>query len=168
MQNGNPYNKGYRKNQLTGSYGDFKSVEVKSNGERYPTDVIYFKTAESEGDVYHPTQKPIALGRYLIRTYTNTGDVVLDNSFGSGSFLISAALEGRYFIGIEKNKEVHLFKKAKIDYIKTAKDRIWQYIRLAQNDIMHQQRLRLNKKNDIRIIKGKHVYKFIKESMAIK
>src|SRR3989344_7546999 len=48
MTLGEPYNKGFRKDQLTGSYGDFKTVEVKSNGERYPTDVVYFKTAESE------------------------------------------------------------------------------------------------------------------------
>jgi len=124
MKSGLPYNKGFRKNQFTGSYGLFNSVHVKSNGERYPTDVVYFKTAESEGKVVHPTQKPIELGRYLIRTYTNSGDVVLDNASGSGSFLVAALLEGRNFIGIEKNKEVHLFKDKKIDYIKYSKNRI--------------------------------------------
>jgi len=124
MTYGKPYNKGTRKDQLTGSYGDFKTVEVKSNGERYPTDVVYFKTAESEGEVYHPTQKPVELGRYLIRTFTKEGDIVLDNTCGSGSFLVSAILEGRKFIGIEKNKEVYLFKKHKIDYIQISKQRI--------------------------------------------
>jgi SOS regulatory protein LexA len=124
MSNGEPYNKGFRKNQLTGSYGNFKTVEVKSNGERYPTDVIYFKTAESEGEVYHPTQKPIALGRYLVRTYTKPGDIVLDNACGSGSFLVAALLEGRRFIGIEKNREVYLHKKHRADYIAVCKTRI--------------------------------------------
>jgi len=124
MSNGEPYNKGFRKDQLSGSYGDFKTVEVKSNGERYPTDVIYFKTAESEGEVYHPTQKPVELGRYLIRTFTKKGDVVLDNTCGSGSFLVSSVLEGRKFIGIEKNQKVYLFKKKKVDYIKICKQRI--------------------------------------------
>jgi len=124
MSNGEPYNKGFRKDQLTGSYGDFKTVEVKSNGERYPTDVIYFKTAESEGEVYHPTQKPVELGRYLIRTFTKESDVVLDNTCGSGSFLVSAVLEGRKFIGIEKNQEVYLFKNKKIDYIEVCERRI--------------------------------------------
>ncbi|MCI0530914.1 MAG: site-specific DNA-methyltransferase [candidate division Zixibacteria bacterium] len=124
MANGEPYNKGFRKDQLSGCYGDFKTVEVKSNGERYPTDVVYFKTAESEGPVYHPTQKPIALGRYLIRTFTNPGDIVLDNACGSGSFLVAATLEGRNFIGIEKNQEVYLFKKKRIDYIKLSEQRI--------------------------------------------
>jgi site-specific DNA-methyltransferase (adenine-specific)/modification methylase len=126
MAYGEPYSKGFRKDQLTGSYGDFKTVEVKSNGERYPTDVIYFKTAESEGEVYHPTQKPVELGRYLIRTFTKEGDIVLDNTCGSGSFLVSAVLEGRKFIGIEKNQEVYLFKKHKVDYVEISKKRIKQ------------------------------------------
>ena len=124
MTYGEPYNKGFRKDQLTGSYGDFKTVEVKSNGERYPTDVVYFKTAESEGEVYHPTQKPVELGRYLVRTFTKEGDIVLDNTCGSGSFLVSAVLEGRKFVGIEKNQGVYLFKKHKVDYIVVSKQRI--------------------------------------------
>jgi len=124
MAYGEPYNKGFRKDQLTGSYGDFKTVEVKSNGERYPTDVVYFKTAESEGEVYHPTQKPVELGRYLIRTFTKENDVILDNTCGSGSFLVAAVLEGRKFIGIEKNQEVYLFKKHRVDYIEICKKRI--------------------------------------------
>jgi len=124
MTKGEAYNKGFRKKQLTGSYGDFKSTEVKSNGERYPTDVVYFKTAESEGKVYHPTQKPVELGRYLIKTYTNEGDIVLDNTCGSGSFLVSAILEKRNFIGFEKNEDVNLFKNQEIDYIKVCEERI--------------------------------------------
>lgn len=124
MRKGDAYNKGIRKDQLTGSYGDFNPVEVKSNGERYPVDVVYFKTAESEGPVYHPTQKPVALGQYLIRTFTKPGNIVLDNTCGSGSFLVSAVLENRNFIGIEKNSDVHLFKNKEIDYIKICKERI--------------------------------------------
>lgn len=134
MGSGIPYNKGFRKNQFTGSYGLFDSVHVKSSGERYPTDVIYFKTAESEGKVVHPTQKPIELGRYFVKTYTNIGDVVLDNASGSGSFLVAALLEGRNFIGIEKNEEVHLFKDKKIDYIKFSKKRIIDNYKKIQKD----------------------------------
>ena len=137
MKNGEPYDKGFRKKQLTGSYGDFKSNHVKSKGKRYPTDVIgiedkrdyiYVKTAESEGEVFHPTQKPIELGRYLIKTYSKPGDTILDNACGSGSFLISALLEGRNFIGIEKNEDVFLHKKEKIDYMKICADRIKKLI----------------------------------------
>ncbi|MCC8377148.1 MAG: site-specific DNA-methyltransferase [Rickettsia endosymbiont of Graphium doson] len=128
MTSGTPYDKGIRKDQLSGSYNNFKPKHVKSIGERYPTDVIYFKTAESEGKVWHPTQKPIELARYLIKTYTNPNDIVLDNCFGSGSFLVAAALEKRLFCGIEKNENVNLFKKDAIDYVKIAQERLGNII----------------------------------------
>jgi len=131
MTPGEPYNKGFRKNQLTGCYGDFKPVKVKSDGQRYPTDVVYFKTAESEGVVHHPTQKPVELGRYLIKTFTKPGDIILDNTCGSGSFLVSAVLEDRLFIGIEKNEEVFLHKKHHIDYIEICNKRIKEAKRKA-------------------------------------
>lgn len=124
MSVGAPYDKGVRKNQLSGSYGNFQPAHVHSPGQRYPTDVIYFKTAESEGPVWHPTQKPVELARYLIRTYTRPGDLILDNAFGSGSFLVAAAMEGRRFCGIERNEDVHLFKKDAIDYLALAEQRL--------------------------------------------
>jgi site-specific DNA-methyltransferase (adenine-specific) len=153
MTNGEPYDKGVRKDQYSGSYGDFKPRHVKSNGERYPTDVLFYecepkdhddfvycKTAESEGEVLHPTQKPIELGRYLIRTYTNENDIVLDNTCGSGSFLVAAELENRRFIGIEKNEEVLLHKKDPIDYIELSNQRI-QSARKKYSLDQYQQRL---------------------------
>lgn len=137
MTEGESYDKGVRKDQYTGSYGNFRPRHVKSDGLRYPNDVIcvednnepyadfiYVKTAESEGTVYHPTQKPVELGRYLIRTYSDPGDVVLDNACGSGSFLVAAAIEGRNYIGIEKNQNVMLHKVKQTDYIKVCKDRL--------------------------------------------
>ena len=151
MTKGEPYDKGIRKDQYTGSYGDFKPRHVKSNGVRYPNDIltfeenniddyIYVKTAESEGTVYHPTQKPIELGRYFIRTFTNPGDVVLDNACGSGSFLLSAILENRQFIGIEKNEDVLLHKVKPIDYIKVCTNRIEETI---QNKKIEEETLNL-------------------------
>ncbi len=135
MTRGEAYSKGIRKNQLTGSYGDFNPILVESDGDRYPVDVIYFKTAESEGKVVHPTQKPVELARYLIRTYSNIGDVVLDNTCGSGSFLVAALLEGRNFIGIEKNIDVALFKNKKVDYVEISKNRILEtYENMLIND----------------------------------
>jgi site-specific DNA-methyltransferase (adenine-specific) len=135
MTKGEPYDKGFRKDQYTGSYGDFKPRHIKSDGERYPNDIVfceeqtiddfvYIKTAESEGKVIHPTQKPIELGRYLIRTFTKPGDIVLDNACGSGSFLLSAIIENRQFIGIEKNEDVLLHKVKPIDYIEICTERI--------------------------------------------
>jgi site-specific DNA-methyltransferase (adenine-specific) len=145
---GEPYDKGIRKDQYTGSYGDFKPRHVKSNGERYPNDVVFYeeqhiedfvyvKTAESEGTVHHPTQKPIELGRYLIRTYTNPGDIVLDNACGSGSFLLSAILENRQYIGIEKNEDVLMHKIKPVDYIKICNERIVEtrYIKASEQTL---------------------------------
>ncbi|WP_242929021.1 DNA-methyltransferase [Pontibacter vulgaris] len=144
MTKGEPYDKGIRKDQHTGSYGDFKPRHVKSDGDRYPNDIlfyedshdddyVYVKTAESEGPVVHPTQKPIELGRYLIKTFSNPGDIILDNACGSGSFLLSAILEDRRFIGIEKNEDVMLHKVKATDYIKVCNDRIKETITKKQN-----------------------------------
>lgn len=133
MTKGESYDKGVRKDQNTGSYGDFKPRHVQSDGMRYPNDVlgidveedfIYVKTAEAEGKVYHPTQKPVELGRYLIRTFTNPGDIVLDNACGSGSFLVAAAIEKRRYIGIEKNTNVMLHKVKETDYIEICEERL--------------------------------------------
>jgi len=128
MSHGDAYDKGTRKNQLTGSYGVFKPVEVKSKGARYPSDVFYCKTAESEGVVWHSTQKPVELGRYLIKTYSNPGDTILDNAFGSGSFLVAGAVENRRVIGIELNEAIQAFKMEPVDLIKIADDRLKKYL----------------------------------------
>lgn len=105
MTKGEPYDKGMRKDQLTGSYGEFSPRHVRSEGSRYPTDILYFKTAESEGPVLHPTQKPVALMEHLIKTYTNAGDTVLDNCMGSGTTGVATLRTGRCFVGMEKDEE---------------------------------------------------------------
>ena len=126
MTEGQSYDKGIRKNQITGSYGYFKPKHVKSDGKRYPNDVvfyeeeihddcIYVKTAESEGVVYHPTQKPVALLEYLIKTYTNEGDLVLDNCMGSGSTGVACKILNRNFIGIELDKNYFEIAKNRIE-----------------------------------------------------
>jgi len=129
MSDGKPYDKGVRKDQFTGSYGNFSPAHVESKtGQRYPTDVLYFKTPESEEEhtVWHPTQKPVELGRYLVRTFTNPGDVVLDNTCGSGSFLVAALREGRNFIGIEKDEDTKLFKKKHICLVDVCQQRLYR------------------------------------------
>lgn len=125
MSPGAPYDKGVRKDQLTGSYGDFAPVRVKSDGGRFPTDVVYFATAEGEpGDVLHPTQKPVALARWLVRTFTDPGDLVLDNACGSGSLLVGAALEGRRTLGIELGADHVLFRGEQLDMVDVARRRV--------------------------------------------
>lgn len=105
MTEGTAYNKGIRKEQTVDDvYGSFDQTEVKSDGLRYPRSVVYFKTAESEGKTWHKTQKPVALGEYLINTYTNPGDTIVDNCAGSGSFLVSAVNTHRNYIGFELDK----------------------------------------------------------------
>ena len=115
MREGKPYDKGVRKDQLTGSYGDFNPVHVKSEGKRYPTDVVYFKTAESEGKVYHSTQKPVKLMEYLIKTYTDENDLVLDFTMGSGSTGVACMNTNRNFIGIELDEKYFNIAKNRIE-----------------------------------------------------
>lgn len=69
---------------------------------KYPTNVIEVSNASQKGKV-HPTQKPVALMEYLIRTYTNEGDTVLDNTMGSGTTGVACENTGRRFIGIERD-----------------------------------------------------------------
>jgi site-specific DNA-methyltransferase (adenine-specific)/modification methylase len=77
----------------------------------------------------------VELGRYLVRTYTDPGDLILDNAFGSGSFLVAAAQEGRRFVGIELNQDVHLFKRVRIDYVGLARQRI-EHSRSAKQEAL--------------------------------
>jgi DNA modification methylase len=73
-----------------------------ANGKwRYPKDVVRFSQPSPAEGQYHPTQKPLALLEYLIKTYSNPGDLVLDNACGSGSACVAAKQTGRNFIGIE-------------------------------------------------------------------
>ena len=103
MTQGEPYNKGCAVRD-TFAYGvQEKAVLVKNDsGLRYPRSVQYFVTAEREGKL-HPTQKPLALYEWLIKTYTNEGDIVLDPCMGSGTTAIACLKNGRKFIGIEKD-----------------------------------------------------------------
>ena len=108
MKKGESYNKGVRKQQTKDDvYGSFNQVEVKSEGLRYPRNVIYFKTAESEGKAYHKTQKPISILEYLVNTYTNESEVVLDNCIGSGSTAIACINTNRNYIGFELDKQYY-------------------------------------------------------------
>ncbi len=82
------------------NYGAQSGAVTESNGERYPLTVLDFP--RDKGKV-HPTQKPVALMEYLIRTYTNEGEAVLDNCMGSGTTGVACANTGRNFIGIERD-----------------------------------------------------------------
>ncbi len=76
--------------------------ESEVRNERFPTSVIRISNPSREVGL-HPTQKPVALMEYLIKTYTNDGDLVLDNTMGSGTTCLAAKNLGRRYIGIEKD-----------------------------------------------------------------
>ena len=94
------------------NYGKQKPTYYSSDGTRYPRDVVIFRYDKEK---LHPTQKPVALCEYLIRTYTNEGDLVLDNCAGSGSTLISAYNTKRRFIGFEKDEEIYKMAQDRLE-----------------------------------------------------
>jgi site-specific DNA-methyltransferase (adenine-specific) len=85
---------GSRKNQIGKEYESFTG---------FPSNILKYANIHGGGNL-HPTQKPVELCEYLIKTYTNEGDLILDNCAGSGSTLVAAKNLNRQFIGIEKDE----------------------------------------------------------------
>ena len=111
MTNGKPYKAKSGKSQFEG-YGKDNRKGNDNQGLRYPKRVQKFNTIERR--TLHPTQKPVALMEYLIKTYTNEGETVLDFTMGSGTTGVACKNLNREFIGIELDK----------GYFDIAKDRI--------------------------------------------
>ena len=101
---GEPYFKGIRKPNSTNYCVIGSSISDNPSGRRYPRDVL---EGFSQQRGYHPTQKPTDLLQYLIRTYTDEGDTVLDFTMGSGSTCVAALREKRKCIGIEMDKKYY-------------------------------------------------------------
>ena len=97
-------------------YGKFDNI-VSFNNEYYPTSIIQVSNASQKGKV-HPTQKPVELMEYLIKTYTDEGALVLDNCMGSGSTGVACVNTNRDFIGYELDE----------NYFTMAQNRIQQAI----------------------------------------
>lgn len=91
----------------------FKAKDYIDDGTRYPTDILKFNRVP-ERQVVHPTQKPVELLEYLIKTYTNVGDVVLDNCMGSGSTGAACVNTNRNFIGIELDENYFQISEKRI------------------------------------------------------
>jgi site-specific DNA-methyltransferase (adenine-specific) len=92
-------------------YGKQKSKHRDNpDGSRYPKTVLKFKQEKG----LHPTQKPVELMEYLIKTYTNPGEIVLDNTMGSGTTGVAAMNCGRNFIGIEMDQKYYQAAKERI------------------------------------------------------
>jgi len=113
---------------LASDYGCFRFrggisgniVNVVNTGYRFPISTIEIVSYNMKGQ--HPTQKPVALFEYLIKTYTNEGDIVLDNCIGSGTTAIACKRLGRHYIGYEINKEYYKIAKTRLETEKTLWD----------------------------------------------
>ena len=102
---GEPYKHRIARKSANHGLDSDKGYEVKEfDGMRYPTDVLFYPIVRHPE---HPTQKPVDLLRYLIRTYSNEGDTILDNCMGSGTTAVACIKEKRHFIGFELNKEYY-------------------------------------------------------------
>lgn len=96
----------------TTNYGKFKNT-VSENNTYYPTSILEFSNANRSEKV-HPTQKPLSLIEYMIKTYTNEGDLILDNTCGSGTTGLGAKNLGRNYIMIEQDPKYFEIAKARV------------------------------------------------------
>ena len=104
-----------KESELT--YGN-STAKSYSNSEYYPVSILDYSVASLRGeDRLHPTQKPVDLLRYLILTYSNEGDTILDATIGSGTTAVAALMEKRHFIGFETNKEYFDIAQGRIDEV---------------------------------------------------
>lgn len=90
------------KHLQTDVYGNMAGDYHYDSTERYPRSVLTF-SSDTQNSSFHPTQKPVDLMAYLVRTYTRPGETVLDFTMGSGTTGVACALEGRCFVGIESD-----------------------------------------------------------------
>ena len=114
MLEGDPYREISR--AQSENYGTLKSILTISNGEKYPVDIIKVHNPNIKRKI-HPTQKPVKLGNWFIKTFTNKGDLVFDATFGSGSFLVSAKSLQRKYCGIEKDKKYFKMTEKRLNSI---------------------------------------------------
>lgn len=99
-------------NKQRGCYGDYNSFYTQNN-DYYPKSILDFAGVPVT-ELLHPTQKPVALLEYLIKTYTNEGDTILDNCMGSGSTGVACLNANRNFIGIELDLEYYNLAQQRI------------------------------------------------------
>ena len=100
--------------QQSDNYGEQKSFYQVDNGLRYPKRIQYFNNNDTQNQL-HPTQKPVSLCEYLIKTYTNEGETVLDNCMGSGTTGVACKNLNRKFIGIELDDTYYEIAKNRIN-----------------------------------------------------
>ncbi len=112
MGEGKAYSNHHKKGDNGECYGEVRESIVENRTSRYPKRNIQFKVdIKAE---FHPTQKPVALMEYMVKTYTNPGDTVLDFTMGSGTTGVACVCTGRNFIGIELDDNYFNIAKGRI------------------------------------------------------
>lgn len=114
MDSGSPYSKIGVPIKTKNHGCGLSSVTVVNKGVRYPGSILDFPQNWKPQDQVHPTQKPVALMEYLIRTYTNEGETVLDNTMGSGTTGVACMNTGRRFIGIDRDETYFNIARSRI------------------------------------------------------
>ena len=103
LTEGTPYKRKWTPNKVNNMKYGIAGVQTDNKGTRHPTTILDFAQKWRRQDQLHPTQKPVELMEWLIKTYTNEGDTVLDNTMGSGTTGVACVNTNRRFIGIEKD-----------------------------------------------------------------
>ena len=98
--------------------GSYVSKSIKNNGERFPKSILKFSQNWSRQQQIHPTQKPVPLMEYLIKTYTSEGETILDFTMGSGSTGVACVNTKRNFIGIEQDEKYFEIAEERIETTK--------------------------------------------------
>lgn len=112
MTQGKPYSNSTGRRVVNEHQFGLAKTKTQSDGKRYPTSVV--DVSFSPPRTVHPTQKPVELMEWLIRTYTNEGETVLDNTMGSGTCGVAAVNLGRRFIGIELDPQYFAVAQSRI------------------------------------------------------
>lgn len=120
MEKGDPYSRtsknpeGYVGRKNDHGYGLKPRKSFENEGTRYPKSILNISRDFSAQQQVHPTQKPVPLLEWLVKTYSNENEVILDNCMGSGTTGVACIKENRKFIGIENNEEYFELAKSRI------------------------------------------------------
>lgn len=107
-----------------GSAAQVCAATISEDGRRYPLSIL---TYPRDGSRLHPTQKPVALCEYLIKTYTNPGEVVLDNCMGSGTTAVACINTGRNYIGFELDPKYHEIATKRVEETRKKNERNFEH-----------------------------------------
>ena len=115
MEHGKPYRRGLE-DKNSSNYNAVKRLRNGNpTGTRFPRDVLKVSWRSAFGKTLHPTQKPVSLCEYFIKTYSNKGDIILDPFIGSGTTAVAAINTERKYIGFEKDDKYFEIAKNRLE-----------------------------------------------------